>query len=52
VLFRSDLKVAMVPMRFTSPWTYFEDGETGLDETAEIELVEDVGEEGEDEEIG
>jgi len=39
-----ELSVAMVPMRFTSPWTYFEDGETGLDETAEIELVEDMEE--------
>lgn len=34
--------VAMVPMRFTSPWTYFEDGATGLDETIDVELLEEA----------
>jgi hypothetical protein len=35
------LLIAMEPMEFTSPWTFFEDGREGLDETKEIELVED-----------
>jgi hypothetical protein len=42
------MRLAMVPMSFVSPWTYYEDGETGLDETSDIELVEEK--DGEDEE--
>ena len=44
----------MMPMRFTSPWTYFADDEIGLDETAEIELIEDADteEEEDDDETG
>lgn len=42
------LVVSMKPERFISPVTYFEDGQAGLDETGEIELVEDdAGEDGE-----
>lgn len=37
----------MRPIGFTSPWTYYEDGEVGLDESAEIELIEDADEAGE-----
>lgn len=37
----SVIEVSMAPMRFTSPWSFFEDNETGLDETNPIELVED-----------
>ncbi len=37
-----DIQLSMVPMRFKSPVSYFEDNDTGLDETADIELVEDV----------
>jgi hypothetical protein len=33
--------VSMSAMQFTSPWTYFEDGRDGLDESVEIELVEE-----------
>ena len=33
--------LASVPVSFISPWTYFEDGETGLNERGEIELVEE-----------
>jgi hypothetical protein len=39
------ISVAMSPMSFTSPRSYFEDSETGLDETKEIELVEDQDDE-------
>lgn len=35
----------MSPMSFTSPWSYFEDNETGLDEAVEVELVEDQDDE-------
>ena len=35
------IRVPMTPMLFNSPWTYYEDGETGLDETADIELIEE-----------
>ncbi|WP_164827272.1 toll/interleukin-1 receptor domain-containing protein [Sinorhizobium meliloti] len=43
------LLVAMEPMEFTSPWTFFEEGREGLDETKEIELVEeDEGDEDEE----
>ncbi len=37
-------------MEFTSPWTYYEDRDEGLDETHDIELVEDetTDDEGED----
>jgi hypothetical protein len=38
----------MTPMTFTSPWSYFEDNETGLDESAEIELIEDHDDDGGD----
>lgn len=41
--------VSMSAMQFTSPWTYFEDGRDGLDESVEIELVEEE-ESGDDEE--
>lgn len=44
------LTVTMAPMNFTSPWTYFEDADDGLDETRDIELVEDVAPEDDDEE--
>ena len=43
------VQVAMEPLTFTSPWSYFEDNESGLDETSEIELVEDQDEGGDDE---
>lgn len=39
---RESIRMALVPMTFDSPWTYFEDGVTGLDETADIELTEEV----------
>lgn len=39
------IRVAMSPMSFTSPWSYFEDNETGLDEAVEVELVEDQDDE-------
>lgn len=42
------IRMATVPARFISPWTYFEDGESGLDERTEIELVEEKDEEEED----
>lgn len=42
------LVVSMKPERFISPVRYFEDGQAGLDESGEIELVEDdAGEDGE-----
>jgi hypothetical protein len=43
------IRVPMVPIIFNSPWTYFEDGETGLDENAEIELVEEPEHDDDDE---
>jgi hypothetical protein len=40
------IRMAMTPMTFVSPWTYFEDGAAGsLNESEEIELVEDENEE-------
>lgn len=42
------IRMATVPARFISPWTYFEDGESGLNERAEIELVEEEDEEEDD----
>ena len=36
--------IAMRAMEFTSPRRFFEDGQRGLDETSEIELVEDADE--------
>lgn len=43
------LRMATVPMSFISPWTYFEDDRHGLDESADIELVEDpVGDDNDD----
>ncbi len=47
---QQSIRVAMVPMSFVSPWTYYEDGETGLNEENEIELVEEAEDEDEDEE--
>lgn len=44
------IRMATIPISFISPWTYFEDGETGLNERTEIELVEDTVEEEEEEE--
>jgi hypothetical protein len=44
------IRVGMVPMSFVSPWTYYEDGETGLNEENEVELVEESEEDDEDEE--
>jgi hypothetical protein len=44
------IRVTMLPMTFVSPWTYFEDGETGLDESSDIELVEEQEEEDDDDE--
>lgn len=35
------IEVSMAPMNFISPWSYFEDNETGLDEANPIELVEE-----------
>lgn len=46
------IRMATIPMSFISPWTYFEDGETGLNERTEIERVEDTDEEGEDDDAG
>ena len=36
-----DIRVTMTPQVYESPWTYYEDGQTGLDEEAEIELIEE-----------
>ncbi|WP_315718288.1 MULTISPECIES: TIR domain-containing protein [unclassified Bradyrhizobium] len=44
------LAITMAPMNFTSPWTYFEDSDDGLDETRDIELVEDTSLEDDDDE--
>lgn len=35
-------------MSFVSPWTYYEDGEMGLNEDKEVELVEQADDEDED----
>jgi len=35
------IHLASVPTAFISPWSYFEDGKDGVDESQEIELVED-----------
>lgn len=35
------VRLATAPMRFTSPWSYLEDGQTEVDENAEIELIEE-----------
>lgn len=49
---QESIRVTMLPMSFVSPWTYFEDGETGLDEASDIELVEEQeDEEDDDDEI-
>lgn len=45
---RGSIRMTMIPVSFVSPWTYFEDGETGLNERAEIELVEDVDDDDEE----
>lgn len=42
------LTVTMLPMSFTSPVSYLENADDGLDETTEIELVEDEDPEDED----
>lgn len=44
------LTVTMVPMNFTSPVSYLENADDGLDESTEIELVEDVDPEDDDDE--
>lgn len=44
------LTVTMLPMNFTSPMSYLENADDGLDETAEIELVEDEDPEDDDDE--
>jgi hypothetical protein len=44
-----NILVSMDSVQFTSPWTYFEDGRGGLDESIEVELVEEE-ESGNDEE--
>jgi hypothetical protein len=44
------LSVTMLPMNFTSPVSYLENADDGLDETAEIELVEDEDTEDDDDE--
>lgn len=36
-----DIRVSMTPQIYESPWTYYEDGQTGVDEEAEIELIEE-----------
>ena len=46
------IDMAMTPDVFISPWSYFEDGQTGVDETAEIELVEDASVEEDNEQDG
>lgn len=43
-----NIEMTMTPICFISPYTYFEDGETGIDETIDIELIEDANEEVED----
>lgn len=35
------MRAGTTPMAFTSPWTYFDSSAGGLNETADIELVED-----------
>ncbi len=42
------VSVAMTPIRFVSPWSYFEDNQTGMDENSDIELVEDHDDDGGD----
>lgn len=42
------LRINTAPMAFISPWTYFEGGSEGLNETVDIELVEDEEEEDDD----
>ncbi|OQW54905.1 MAG: hypothetical protein A4S14_14735 [Proteobacteria bacterium SG_bin9] len=44
------LVVTMVPMNFTSPMSYLENGDEGLDESSEIELVEEEDTEDDDDE--
>ncbi len=46
------MRLAMVPMSFVSSWTYYEGGETGVDEATEVELVEERDEEDDDSEEG
>jgi len=41
------VRLSMTPMSFTSPWTYLEDNQTGIDESADVELIEDPEDEGE-----
>ncbi|MEX0943652.1 MAG: toll/interleukin-1 receptor domain-containing protein [Pseudomonadales bacterium] len=42
------MDVELVPMQFTSPWSYFEDGKHGVDEDSDIELVEEIEDEEEE----
>ncbi len=44
--------VGMVPMSFISPWSYFEEKGGGLDETQEIELIEEADDDEEEENNG
>jgi hypothetical protein len=44
------MNLSTVPIVFTSPWSYFEDGTVGLNEEVEIELIEDDIEEDDDSE--
>ena len=43
----ASIALSMVPMSFTSPWTYLEDNQAGIDESAEVELIEDPDDDGE-----
>lgn len=45
-----NIGVFMIPMNFISPWTYLEDSGEGLDESKDIELVEDEDKEEDDDE--
>ena len=45
------IRISITPMSFTSPWSYYEDNATGLDESTEIELIEDADEDGGDDGI-
>lgn len=44
-----DIRVSMAPMSFTSLVSYYEDNDSGLDESADIELVENVVDDDDDE---
>lgn len=42
------IKLSTVPISFTSPWSYYEDGAVGLNEEADVELIEDEIEDDDD----